>query len=186
MNNPLRSLVQRRYEATKMALMGGTLEGGYALEIGCGRGVGTEIILNTFGAKQVDAFDLDPGMVTLAKNRLQKYENKVNIWEGNVCAIDAPENTYDGVFDFGIIHHTPNWRMGVKECYRVLKPGGRFYCEEVYRPFILHPITKRLLDHPLEDRFDHVQWGQYLEEVGFTLLASDALGSWFGWYVATK
>lgn len=110
----------------------------------------------------------------------------VNIWKGDVCSIDAHDHTYDGVFDFGIIHHAPRWRKAIEECYRVLKPGGRLYCEEVYRSFILHPITKRLLDHPLQDRFDHVQLGNHLKETGFHLLAEDALGSWFGWYVATK
>ena len=59
MNNPIRSRLQRR-EAETLLEMGEPMDGGRALEVGCGRGVGTEIILDLFGASRVDAFDLDP------------------------------------------------------------------------------------------------------------------------------
>ena len=65
MNNPLRALIQRRFEAARLLRMGGPMEGGSALEIGCGRGVGVQLILDLFGADAVDAFDLDPRMVAL-------------------------------------------------------------------------------------------------------------------------
>ncbi len=60
MNNPVRALMQRRYEARLLERLGGRLEGLRVLEIGCGRGIGTEIILEHFGAREVHAFDLDP------------------------------------------------------------------------------------------------------------------------------
>ncbi|CAN5795975.1 MAG: hypothetical protein H0T77_03080 [Pyrinomonadaceae bacterium] len=60
MNNPVRALVQRRHEAALMERFGGRVEGGRVLEIGCGRGVGTEIIFERFRAQEVQAFDLDP------------------------------------------------------------------------------------------------------------------------------
>ncbi len=44
MNNPARSLIQRRYEAPLFVRLGGRTDGERVLEIGCGRGVGTEII----------------------------------------------------------------------------------------------------------------------------------------------
>jgi trans-aconitate methyltransferase len=43
------------------------------LEIGCGRGVGTEIILERFGARRVFAFDFDPTMVKRARRRLARF-----------------------------------------------------------------------------------------------------------------
>jgi len=59
-NNPVLVAVQRRFEAQQFLKMGGRMSGGAALEVGCGRGVGAEIILDLFGAHGVDAFDLDP------------------------------------------------------------------------------------------------------------------------------
>ena len=56
MNNPLRSAIQRRLEARRFLQLGSVLPGGTALEVGCGRGVGCSIILDTFKAQRVDAF----------------------------------------------------------------------------------------------------------------------------------
>ena len=38
MNNPLRAALQRHCEARRLLTMGGAMNGGVALEIGCGRG----------------------------------------------------------------------------------------------------------------------------------------------------
>jgi trans-aconitate methyltransferase len=70
MNNPLRAAVQPRFEARRLLDMGGPATGGRCLELGCGRGVGTQIVLDRFGAGEVDAFDLDPDMVEQARARL--------------------------------------------------------------------------------------------------------------------
>ncbi len=66
MNNPVRALVQRRHEAAMMERLGGRMDGESVLEIGCGRGVGTEIIFERFRAGRVHAFDLDPEMIKRA------------------------------------------------------------------------------------------------------------------------
>lgn len=186
MNNPVRAAIQRGFEAPRLLSMGGKLSGGRALEIGCGRGVGTQLILDRFGAERVDAFDLDPQMVALARARLAKYGERVKLWAGDAEHIDAPDATYDAVFDFGIVHHIPNWRAALSEVRRVLAPGGRFYAEEVMRAFIHHPVWRRLLEHPMEDRFDHRQFQDGLRDAGFAVVAERAMGSWFGWYVAER
>ena len=153
MNNPFRAAIQRRFEAARLLRMGGGMQGGRALEIGCGRRVGTELILDCFGADAVDAFDLDPRLVALARARLARRSAPVRQWVGDASVIAAPDASYDAVFDFGIVHHVPDWRRALTEVRRVHKPGGRLYAEEVLARFILHPVTRRLLEHPREDRF---------------------------------
>jgi hypothetical protein len=37
MNNPIRAWIQRHFEASRLLRMGGMVEGGLALEIGCGQ-----------------------------------------------------------------------------------------------------------------------------------------------------
>jgi ubiquinone/menaquinone biosynthesis C-methylase UbiE len=185
-NNPIRAALQRRFEARRLIDLGGRIEGGWALEVGCGRGAGVELILNQFGAGRVDAFDLDPQMVALARRRLAPRGDRVRLWVGDVCRIPVPEQTYDAVFDFGIIHHVPNWRDAVAEIHRVLRPGGRFYAEEVLARFILNPVVRRLLDHPLEDRFDARQFAAALERHGFRVLGSRTMGKYFAWFAAEK
>lgn len=147
MNNPVRGMLQRHVEARWLRQMGGPAPG-KVLEVGCGRGLGTEIILKDFNAERVDAFDLDPQMVELARQRLKHLGDRVRLWVGDVTRVEAPDMSYDAVFDFGIIHHVPNWSDAFREVHRVLKPGGRFYLEEVLRGFILNPVVRRLLEHP--------------------------------------
>jgi len=186
MNNPVRALVQRRIEAARLLEMGGRLDGGHALEVGCGRGVGAELIFERFGAGRLDAFDLDPRMVALAARRLERFGDRVRVRVGDVTAIDAPDAHFDAVFDFGIVHHVPDWRAALREIHRVLKPGGRLYAEEVLERFILHPLWRRLLDHPEIDRFDAAGFAEALEQAGLQLAARRQLWGWFAWYVAHK
>jgi len=186
MNNPVRACLQRTFEARRLLRLGGTMKGGTALEIGCGPGVGVELIFDRFRASSVDAFDLDPRMVTRARRRLRRRDGRVRLWAGDACAIAASDAVYDAVFDFGAIHHVRDWRRTLSEILRVLKPGGVFYAEEVFRSFIAHPLWRRLLEHPQQDRFDHDEFRTALAERGFDPIRSNELWHGFGWFVADK
>jgi ubiquinone/menaquinone biosynthesis C-methylase UbiE len=186
MNNPVRAAVQRRVEAKRLLQMGGAMSGGTALEIGCGRGVGVEIILDLFRAERVDAFDLDSRMIDRARGRLRGRGEQVRLWTGDATSIPADDGTYDAVFDFGIIHHIPNWRDAVSEVRRVLRPGGRFYAEEVFGSFISRRSMQRLLEHPEHDRFNYDQFCTTLTEAGLEVTASSQLWGAGGWFIAKK
>jgi ubiquinone/menaquinone biosynthesis C-methylase UbiE len=183
MNNPVRAAVQRHFEARRLFALGGEKRAeGRALEVGCGRGVGATLVLDRFGADRVEAFDLDPKMVRLAARRL--HHRPVNLWVGDVTRIPVADETYDTVFDFGILHHVPRWTEGLKEIFRVLKPGGRFYAEEILEFFIVHPVFSRFFDHPMENRFDHARFKSALKETGFSVIADRTLWRFAGFYVA--
>jgi ubiquinone/menaquinone biosynthesis C-methylase UbiE len=160
--------------------------GGNALEVGCGRGVGIDIILDTFGAGTVDGVDLDPDMVTRARARHRFRGDRVRLWVGDVEHIEAADATYDAVFDFAIIHHVPAWRNALHEVARVLKPGGRFYAEEVLARFINHPVWRALLEHPKQDRFDRRGFEDGLTAAGLKVVGSNELLGQFAWFVAEK
>lgn len=166
MNNPVRAAVQRHYEAPLLERLGGRAEGERVLEVGCGRGVGTELVLERFGADQVVAFDLDPDMVGRARRRLARFGDRARVEVGDVTAIDAAEASFDAVFDFGIVHHVPDWPKAVAEVRRVLRPGGRFYFEEVTRHALDRWSYRTFLDHPRANRFSTTEWVAELEAAG--------------------
>ena len=167
MNNPVRALVQRRYEAVLMERLGGRVEGQSVLEIGCGRGVGTEIIFERFGAREVDAFDLDPDMIARARRRLTGYSSdSLRLFVGDAAAINAPDASYDAVFDFGIVHHVPDWQQAIKEISRVLRPDGRFFFEEVTKQALDRWLYRAFLEHPTENRFTGEEFVAELERQG--------------------
>lgn len=186
MNNPLRAAAQRWYAAPLLHRLGGSIPGARVLEIGCGNGVGADIILRRFGAARVDAFDLDPFMVELARRRLAPYGERARVWTGSTTEVPEADGTYDAVFAFGVLHHLPDWRAGLAEVRRVLKPRGRFFAEESYAPFITHPVWRRLLHHPQEDRFDHAGLKAELERQRFTLVGERRMGNGLGWLVADR
>ncbi len=165
MNNPVRAFVQRKHEAAMMEGFGGRVVGLKVLEIGCGRGIGTEIIFERFGAGEVDAFDLDPKMIELAQKRLAKFPpERLRLYVGDAEEIDAPDAIYDAVFDFGSIHHIPIWQNAVVEVARVLKPGGRFFFEEVTEQALNSWFYRTFLEHPTENRFTGEQFVAELDK----------------------
>lgn len=167
MNNPVRAAIQRHYEAPLLQRLGGTVDGAHVLEVGCGRGIGTELILERFGARHVTAFDLDPDMVDKARRRLARHmPERAELLVGDVTAIDAADQTFDAVFDFGIIHHVPDWRAGLREIRRVLTPQGRFYFEEVTSHALDRWTYRTFFDHPDHDRFSSAEFVAACEDTG--------------------
>jgi ubiquinone/menaquinone biosynthesis C-methylase UbiE len=170
MNNPVRAFVQRRYESRLLERLGGRLDGARVLEVGCGRGVGAELIIGRWGAREVDAFDLDPEMVGLARRRLSRFgPGRVRVWVGDAAAIDADDGSFDAVVDFGILHHVPRWQTAVAEIARVLRPGGRFFFEEVSRQALDRPAYRALFAHPAGNRFSREEFVGELERLGLAV-----------------
>jgi len=125
-------------------------------------------------------------MVELARRRLARFGDRARLEVGDAEHIAAADASYDAVFDFGIIHHIPVWHRAVAEVHRVLKPGGRFYAEEVLAKFIHHPVWSRLLDHPKQNRFDQTEFHQALEAQGFHVVSTRQLWGQYAWFVADK
>lgn len=165
MNNPVRAVHQHHREAAWFRrLAGGALSGQHVLEVGCGRGVGAEVILDRLGAADVIAFDLDESMVDLARRRL--YGRPVSLWVGDVCEIAQPAGAVDTVVDFGIIHHVPDWQQAVAEIARVLRPGGLLLFEEVPRRVLDSWAARTFTVHPRENRFESDEFAAELARHG--------------------
>ena len=183
MNNPVRALLQRRYEAPLLERLGGHTQGMRVLEVGCGRGVGTEIIFRRFGAREVHAFDLDPEMVNQARRRLSGYSSsRLKLAVGDATAIMADDRSFDAVFDFGIIHHVPDWQKAVSEISRVLRRGGRFFFMEATRQALERRLYRKLFVHPTENRFSKEALVSELEAQGI-IVGPNTVERFFGDFV---
>lgn len=182
MNNPVRALIQQHYEAPLLERLGGRLDGLRVLELGCGRGVGTELLLTRFGAREVHAFDLDPDMVRLAQQRLARFAERVHLAVGDAVAIAEHDASVDAVVDFAIIHHVPDWQAAISEVRRVLRPGGRFFFEEVTRHALNRWSYRTFLDHPSENRFSAAEFISALEQQGISV-GTNTVTRFFGDFV---
>lgn len=177
MNNALRAASQRRIETPLLMGPRGSLAGKRVLEIGCGRGVGIEILLS-LGAEHVTGFDLDPRMVALATQRLAKYGDHARVFVGDAEAIDAPDASFDAVIDYGVIHHIPHWQEALREIARVLKPGGMFYFEDLLKGLLSPWPARVLFDHPQTAQFYGREFRSELETAGLRVQKWHQLGKW--------
>ena len=168
MNNPLRAAHQHAREARWFReLSGGGLQDQHVLEVGCGRGVGVEVILDRLGARRVTAFDIDPEQVDRAQHRLRaRAGDAVRLGVGDAAAIAEDDATFDAVVDFGILHHVPDWREAVAEIARVLRPGGRLLFEEVPRHVLDTWTFRTFTEHPRQDRFEPSEFAAELGRHG--------------------
>jgi SAM-dependent methyltransferase len=177
MNNPLRVVSQRRIETPLLIGAPGTLAGKRVLEVGCGRGVGMEILLQ-LGAAAVVGFDLDPAMVALAEQRLARHGEQARVFVGDAAGIAAPDADFDVVVDYGIIHHIPPWTQALGEIARVLRPGGIFYFEDLFKGFTSAWPIRALLDHPQATQFTAGEFRAALEMAGLSVRQWREVGPW--------
>lgn len=162
--------------------------GGEVLEIGCGQGTGTLLINRLFSPQQITAMDLDEKMIRRAKRRVRLKH--VQFQQGDATALDFRDGSFDAVFDFGILHHIPNWEVALKEVHRVLKPKGQFILEDLsiesFRLPILGWFLRVLLDHPYREMYLREEFFEFIRENGFKIIAKKENPFWFNLILEKK
>lgn len=171
MNNPLRAFIQNVYELPKLRQMT-TLKNNIAvLEVGCGNGTGTKLISKYFNPNHIDAIDLDPRMIEIARER--NSNNKIHFQVANATKLPFANNSFDAVFDFGIIHHIPNWKVAIREISRVLKPSGQAIIEDLSKETFgttLGKFLRSILRHPYEQMYTKHEFLDSLKKEGLKII----------------
>jgi len=168
-NNPLR-VVEQRMELRKLSRMMSLKPGLKVLEIGCGRGAGAGLILDVYRPSLLYATDLDVAMLKKARKYISsdKMEH-IALVAADGFRLPFKTDSLDAVFDFGVLHHIPDWRAALGEVARVLKMQGAFFFEELYPALYQNLITKHILLHPKEDRFHSQDLRKGLDAAGLSL-----------------
>jgi ubiquinone/menaquinone biosynthesis C-methylase UbiE len=145
--------------------------GARVLEIGCGRGVGARLVLKAYRPARLDAIDIDPDMIRRAERRLSPgLRETIRFQVADAQELPFPDASMDAVFNFGIVHHLEDWRKGIREIARVLKPGGAYCFEEIYPALYAGFILRWVLVHPRHDRFDGPAYRAVITEAGMEIL----------------
>lgn len=97
--------------------------GKQVLEIGVG--TGTDFINWVRNGAVATGIDLTERGALLTQERLRLERLKADVYVGDAENLPFSSNTFDLVYSYGVLHHTPNTEQAIYEVHRTLKQGGR-------------------------------------------------------------
>ncbi|MFY7807123.1 MAG: methyltransferase domain-containing protein [Limnoraphis robusta] len=97
------------------------------LDVGCGIGGSTLYLAEKFQA-EATGITLSPVQANRATERAQNAQlgQQVNFQVANALEMPFEDDSFDLVWSLESGEHMPNKQQFLRECYRVLKPGGLF------------------------------------------------------------
>jgi ubiquinone/menaquinone biosynthesis C-methylase UbiE len=93
------------------------------LEIGVG--IGTDLVQFAKAGADCHGVDITDRHLELTARNFALRGLSVDLKRCDATRIDHPNESFDVVYSFGVIHHVPDATAVVREIERVLKPGGR-------------------------------------------------------------
>jgi ubiquinone/menaquinone biosynthesis C-methylase UbiE len=100
-------------------------EGKYVLDVGCGVGITPCYIAKKYNCKVV-GIDISEEMINLSKERAKRngVENKVEFKVADAQKLPFNDGIFDIVIGESVLAFLEDKQKAIKECVRVLKPGG--------------------------------------------------------------
>jgi ubiquinone/menaquinone biosynthesis C-methylase UbiE len=92
------------------------------LEIGVG--LGTDFVRFARAGASVTGVDLTERAVGLVRRRLELEGLDADLRVADAESLPFEDGTFDRVYSWGVLHHTPETERAVREAIRVLRPGG--------------------------------------------------------------
>jgi ubiquinone/menaquinone biosynthesis C-methylase UbiE len=106
------------------ALQGEQLTGD-VLELGSGSGAMAGELLRRFPDIRLTATDYDDSMVEAARDALSEFGDRVDARQADASQLPFPDESFDAVVSFIMLHHVIDWEKAIAEAVRVLRPEGR-------------------------------------------------------------
>jgi ubiquinone/menaquinone biosynthesis C-methylase UbiE len=104
-------------------------KGQRVLEIGVG--VGSDFIRFARAGADASGVDLTDHAIALVRRRLELEGLTADLQRADAERLPFADDTFDVVYSWGVLHHTPDSDRAIAEAQRVLKPGGRL-CVMLY------------------------------------------------------
>ncbi len=137
-------------------------KGKKVLEIGVGTGI-DHLQFAKAGAI-LTGIDITPKSIELTKKNLELHGYHSNLLVADAKSLPFPDNTFDIVYSFGVLHHTPNTQKAIDEIYRVLKPEGKTIIA-LYHKYSLFWVSVIIYDMIIKGGFLKKTIAQRLSEI---------------------
>jgi ubiquinone/menaquinone biosynthesis C-methylase UbiE len=98
---------------------------------------------------QVSGVDLTDAAIELIQKRFALYGLSGDFRVADAEKLPFADATFDAVYSFGVLHHTPDTAGSIEEVRRVLKPGGKAYIM-LYNTRSLNWLAHRLTGVPFD------------------------------------
>jgi len=95
-----------------------------ALEIGGGSGAMARELLDRHAGIRLTLADIDPAMAASARRRLARFGDRARVTVGDGTRLNFPDDSFDAVCSWLMLHHTIRWEGVLAEAVRVTRPGG--------------------------------------------------------------
>lgn len=112
----------------------GERSGKRLLEVGVG--AGTDFLRFAQAGATASGVDYTEASVSLVKRRLELAGLAGDVRVADAEHLPFADGTFDFVYSWGVIHHTPDTRRAASEIIRVVKPGGTI-CVMIYHRYSL-------------------------------------------------
>jgi ubiquinone/menaquinone biosynthesis C-methylase UbiE len=154
------------------------------LEIGVGNGSHAQLLAEH--AKSFTGIDLTEYAVKSTAARMQVFGLAGAVLRMDAEQMEFPDNSFDLVWTWGVIHHSANTRKILEEMHRVLRPGGEalvmvyhrtfweYYVQgailatlsgQIFKPAALHASIQRRTDGAIARYYRRSEWKQLVSDL---------------------
>ncbi|WP_265562943.1 class I SAM-dependent methyltransferase [Streptomyces hygroscopicus] len=142
--------------------------GGRVLEIGCGAGTDHSVIASLAG--DTAAIDLASHGAQLTQTRLELEGRPGTAQVADAEDMPFPDQSFDGVYSFGVLHHTDHPERAIAEMWRVMRPGATFLVALYHKHSMF--AAQKAVEYAVRLRWRSQTWRDYLPELEY---GADAL-----------
>jgi ubiquinone/menaquinone biosynthesis C-methylase UbiE len=171
-NNPIRGYVRDRLEVEPLRAATDVGSIDHALHIACGCGDATQLILKHFSPARMSCVDRDDEAIADARRKHKSATVDYSVQDAT--SLSFCDDCFDAAFDLADLHNYRDWRRGVSELHRVLKPGGLLILEELSQETFAHAagkLFKVLTDHPYDSMLTTRGFQDHALQSGFEILS---------------
>lgn len=112
----------------------GLVASGEVLDVGAGPGQGACVLAESAPGLRVVGLDLAATMVSEARARAAKRGlDRVSFVVGDAMKLPFEDGRFDAAYTIDSMKHWPDRALGLREMFRVLKPGGHLLAMELDR-----------------------------------------------------
>jgi SAM-dependent methyltransferase len=137
------------------------LTGKDVLEVGSGAGRFTQIVLD-YTKANLYSLDYSDAVSANYKNN-SHHGHRLKLFQASIYDMPFPDNSFDKVFCFGVLQHTPDFKKSVQCLVNKAKSGGEVVVDfypikgwytKISAKYMLRPFTKKMSHEKLLGKID--------------------------------